>query len=169
MRSRASAITIACLPSGLKYRLYGSSTRTERPGLPVRGSIGVSMLPLLSLTHSVLRSHEGTTCCGCAGTGKLLTTLNVRGSRTSTELLPRLGTYTSGRAVRAAPESIEAPVRAYTSKREAAAPEVFSPPRGEGDGEGDAIGDVDATDVPVAGCEEQAPRRTAASTATAKA
>ena len=92
MRSRASAITIACLPSGLKYRLYGSSTGTERPGLPVAGSTGVSMLPLLSLTHRVFMSHEGTTCCGCAGTGNCSTTLKVFGSMTSTRLLPRSGT-----------------------------------------------------------------------------
>src|SRR4051812_28371998 len=63
-----------------------------------------------------------------------------------------------------------APVRAYTSKAEAAAPEVFSPPRREGDGEGDVdAGDVDATDVPFAGWEEQPPRSAVASTVPATA
>ena len=37
----ASATTIADLPSGVKYMLYGSSTAIDAPGLPVFGSIGV--------------------------------------------------------------------------------------------------------------------------------
>src|SRR3954464_1822744 len=64
----ASATTIADLPSGEKYMLYGSSTGTDAPGLPVFGSIGVR-LPLLVrsallATQSVRRSQDGTTCCG---------------------------------------------------------------------------------------------------------
>src|SRR2546421_12830887 len=41
-----SATTIAARPSGVKYRLYGSSTGMAAPGLAVLGSIGVK-LPLL--------------------------------------------------------------------------------------------------------------------------
>ena len=39
----ASATTIADLPSGEKYMLYGSSTGIALPGLPVFGSIGVTL------------------------------------------------------------------------------------------------------------------------------
>ena len=39
----ASATTIADLPSGEKYMLYGSSTAIGLPGLPVLGSIGVRL------------------------------------------------------------------------------------------------------------------------------
>ena len=56
----ASATTMADLPSGDQYMLYGSSTAIALPGLPVTGSIGVR-LPLvvfsaLLATHSVRRS-----------------------------------------------------------------------------------------------------------------
>jgi len=59
-RWRASATTMADLPSGVKYMLYGSSTGIDAPVLPVRGSIGVR-LPLsvrsaLLAAHSVRRS-----------------------------------------------------------------------------------------------------------------
>jgi hypothetical protein len=67
------------------------------------------MLPLLSLTQSVLKSQDGTTCCGCAGTAKVRTILYVLGSMTSTELLPRFGTYTRGFARRVTAVSIPAP------------------------------------------------------------
>src|SRR5690348_13193743 len=78
-RLKASATTIASLPSGVKYMLYGSSTLTGVPGLPVIGSIGVR-LPLvvfsaLLATQSVFRSHDGTTCCGFRPTLNLPTTL----------------------------------------------------------------------------------------------
>ena len=43
-------MTIAFVPSGEKYRLYGSSIGIGAPGLPVRGSIGVSVLPWLLFT-----------------------------------------------------------------------------------------------------------------------
>ena len=42
-RLSASATTIADLPSGVKYMLYGSSTAIALPGLPVFGSIGVRL------------------------------------------------------------------------------------------------------------------------------
>ena len=42
-RLSASATTIADLPSGVKYMLYGSSTTMVLPGLPVVGSIGVRL------------------------------------------------------------------------------------------------------------------------------
>ena len=42
MRFSRSAITIAYLPSGVKYMLYGSSTWIVYPVLPVAGSIMVS-------------------------------------------------------------------------------------------------------------------------------
>ncbi len=67
-RLRASATTIADLPSGVAYMLYGSSTLIALPGLPVRGSIGVRLPSVgpsaLLVTHSVRRSHDGTMCCG---------------------------------------------------------------------------------------------------------
>ena len=39
-------------------------TGTGSPGRPVRGSIGVRLLPASLVTHSVRRSHDGVTCCG---------------------------------------------------------------------------------------------------------
>ncbi len=91
-RCRASATTIAYFPSGVKYMLYGSSTGISAPGLPVRGSIGVRLLPELFVTYSVARSHAGTTCWGMRPTGKWSTTWYVAGSMTSTVLLSPLGT-----------------------------------------------------------------------------
>ncbi len=55
-RWRASATTMADLPSGVKYMLYGSSTGIAVPVLPVRGSIGVR-LPLL-LRSALLAAHS---------------------------------------------------------------------------------------------------------------
>src|SRR5689334_4736214 len=78
------AMTTAYLPSGVKYRLYGSCTGTSSPTFPVAGSMGVSELPRSLLTHRVLRSHDGTTCCGWVPTGIVLTTLYVFGSMTVT-------------------------------------------------------------------------------------
>ena len=71
----ASAITTAYLPSGVKYRLYGSSTATGVPIFPVAGSIGVSALPWSLLTHRVRRSQDGTTCSGLCGTCVVFSTL----------------------------------------------------------------------------------------------
>ena len=48
----ASATTIADLPSGEKYMLYGSSTGIALPGLPVFGSIGIT-LPLVRVLRVV--------------------------------------------------------------------------------------------------------------------
>src|SRR6185503_12925244 len=84
----ASATTIADLPSGEKYMLYGSSTGIAAPGLPVLGSMGVR-LPLsvrsaLLVTQSVFKSHDGTTCCGFKPTLYLSMTLKVFGSMTYT-------------------------------------------------------------------------------------
>src|SRR5215468_3659829 len=82
----ASATTIADLPSGEKYMLYGSSTATGFPGLPVFGSTGVRLPRLvfsaLLATHRVRRSHDGTTCCGLRPTLNLSTTLKLAGSIT---------------------------------------------------------------------------------------
>src|SRR5436305_7824516 len=69
-----SATTIAARPSGVKYKLYGSSTGMAVPGLPVLGSIGVKLTllrraPFLA-THKVLRSHDGMTGCGLAPRGR---------------------------------------------------------------------------------------------------
>ena len=95
-RLYASATTIAYLPSGDQYRLYGSSTGTDLPGLPVRGSIGVRLPSVrpsaLFATHSVFRSHDGTMCCGSMPTLKVSTTLSVAGSITVTLRSDRLGT-----------------------------------------------------------------------------
>src|ERR1051325_10281135 len=59
----ASATTMAALPSGVKYILYGSSTGMFLPGLPVSGSIGVTLPSVrpsaLLLTHSVFKSQRG--------------------------------------------------------------------------------------------------------------
>ena len=68
----SSGTTIALVPSGVKYRLYGSVTEIGVPGCPVRGSIGVSAFPRSLFTYNVRRSHEGTTCCGRSGTEKWL-------------------------------------------------------------------------------------------------
>src|SRR3954470_1529541 len=93
---RASATTIARRPSAVKYRLYGSDTGTGRPGRPLRGSIGVRLLPRSLVTHSVRRSHEGVTCCGCSPVAKCLTMRPLRWSISSTVFDPELGTYTRG-------------------------------------------------------------------------
>ena len=85
-RLRASATTIADLPSGVKYMLYGSSTGIGLPGLPVRGSTGVRLPSVrpsaLLVTHSVRMSHEGTMCCGPMPTLKRSTTFIAAGSTT---------------------------------------------------------------------------------------
>ena len=95
-RLKASATTIASLPSGVKYMLYGSSTAIGLPGLPVCGSIGVRLPSVrpsaLLATQSVCRSHDGTTCCGLTPTLKVSTTFSVSGSITDTVLAARLGT-----------------------------------------------------------------------------
>ena len=80
IRRRCSAITTAYRPSGVKYRLYGSSTGIVRPGFPVTGSIAVRLLPMSLLTHSVFRSYEGTMCWGTAPTLKCRTIRYVRWS-----------------------------------------------------------------------------------------
>ena len=80
-RLNASATTIADLPSGEKYMLYGSSTGIALPALPVRGSTGVTLptfvFSALFATHSVRMSHDGTTCCGFKPTRNLSTTASV--------------------------------------------------------------------------------------------
>src|SRR6476620_5035699 len=93
-RCSASATTIAALPSGVKYMLYGSCTGTFGPRrLPVVGSIGVSELPPSSLlTHSVFRSYDGTTCCEPGAVAKVSMTLYVVGSITDTVPPEWLGT-----------------------------------------------------------------------------
>src|ERR1700712_4193999 len=84
-RWRASATMIIEFPSGVKYMLYGSSIGTVVPGLPVTGSMGVRLppapvpLPLL-FTHSFVRSHDGTTCCGVGPVANVSITLNAVGS-----------------------------------------------------------------------------------------
>jgi hypothetical protein len=72
------------------------------PGLPVAGSIGVRVLPALLLTHSVLRSNDGTTCCAIAPVANLSITLYVVGSITHTSADSLWGTYTRFRAFAAA-------------------------------------------------------------------
>jgi len=66
------------------------------PGFPVTGSMGVRLPSgrpsALLVTHSVFRSHEGTTCCGWIPTSKRSTTFMVAGSITVTSLPWRLGT-----------------------------------------------------------------------------
>src|SRR4051812_4790195 len=89
-RFSASSTTMALLPSGEKYMLYGSCTTIALPGLPVFGSIGVSV-PLvvrsaLLVTHKVCRSQDGTMCCGLKPTLYLSITLKVEGSMTYTSL-----------------------------------------------------------------------------------
>src|ERR1700704_3374749 len=101
-------------PSGVKYMLYGSSTATGGPGLPVTGSIGVSVPSVrcsaLLVTHRVVRSQEGTTCCGFTPTGNLSTTLSVAGSITGTSLDLRFGTYPRASALATAELSLSAVV-----------------------------------------------------------
>src|SRR5262249_51432717 len=113
-RLSASATTIADRPSGVKYMLYGSSTATAGPGLPVSGSIGVSVPSVrcsaLLVTHSVVRSQDGTTCWGFTPTENRSTALRVAGSITVTSLDCRLGTYTRGKALAAAGLSLSAVV-----------------------------------------------------------
>ena len=60
--------------------------------MPVAGSMGVSVLPLSLLTHSVFRSQDGTTCCGWLPTGIVSMTLYVLGSMTETVSDSVLGT-----------------------------------------------------------------------------
>jgi hypothetical protein len=88
----ASATTIARRPSAVKYRLYGSRTRTRRPGRAVRGSIGVRLLPVSLVTQSVRRSHDGVMCCGSPPVAKCRTMRPVRWEITSTLSEPELGT-----------------------------------------------------------------------------
>src|SRR5215470_2513634 len=92
----ASATTIADFPSGEKYMLYGSSTLTAFPGLPVFGSIGMRLpavvFSALFATHSVRRSHDGTTCCGLMPTLNLAITWYVAGSITYTSFDCTCGT-----------------------------------------------------------------------------
>ena len=64
--------------------LYGSITRTGVPSSPVNGSIGVSVLEPLLSTHSVVRSYDGTTCCGTLPVLNVRTTAYVDGSMTLT-------------------------------------------------------------------------------------
>jgi hypothetical protein len=79
-------------PVGREVKVAGSATGRGLPGSPVRGSIGVSVLPLSLSTHSVRRSHDGVTCWGSVGTLKRRTTLNVAGSISSTALPSVSGT-----------------------------------------------------------------------------
>ena len=51
-------------PVGGEVEVVGIRDRHGRPCRPVRGSIGVSELLSSLVTHSVLRSHDGVTCCG---------------------------------------------------------------------------------------------------------
>ena len=87
---------MADLPSGEKYMLYGSSTAMALPGFPVVGSIGVRLPSVrpsaLLVTQSVLRSYDGTTCCGFTPTRKRSITFRVVWSITHTSLDLRLGT-----------------------------------------------------------------------------
>src|ERR1700738_4622852 len=91
-----SATMIAARPSGVKYRLYGSSTGMAVPGLPVLGSIGVKLpllrrAPLLA-THKVFRSQDGATGWGAGAGGKRASRANVAGSMTYTLFERRFGT-----------------------------------------------------------------------------
>src|SRR3954466_4882145 len=78
-RSRRSATMIAYFPSGVKYMLYGSSTCTGEPSLPVSGSIGINVLDSLLSTQRRDRSYEGTTCCGIDPVLNVRTTSYVDG------------------------------------------------------------------------------------------
>src|SRR5215831_14149062 len=92
IRDSASATTIAFLPSGVKYRLYGSATGTGGPGLPVFGLIGVRLLPSVSLTHSTEPFQDGVMWLGCPPTAKVLMILKVCGLISLTVSLRLLGT-----------------------------------------------------------------------------
>ena len=87
---------MACLPSGVQYMLYGSSTGMVLPGLPVVGSTTVrlplSLFSALLATYSVFRSQLGTTCCGYSPTLKVCVTFSVAGSITDTVCAMWLGT-----------------------------------------------------------------------------
>src|SRR5580700_4634149 len=67
-RRMASATTMAYLPSGVKYMLYGSLTLIVSSLCPVAGSMRVTLSPRSFSTQRVLRSYEGMTCCGCVPT-----------------------------------------------------------------------------------------------------
>ena len=67
-------------------------TGTGLPWRPVRGSIGVRLLPRSLVTQSRLRSHDGVTCWGSAPVAKWSTILYVRWSITSTVSLFEFGT-----------------------------------------------------------------------------
>ena len=105
----ASATTIADLPSGVKYMLYGSSTAIAVPGLAGLGSIGVRLPSVrpsaLLATQSVRRSHDGTTCCGLRPTLKVSTTLSVAGSITETVVGAQVGHVDARQVARDAPGS----------------------------------------------------------------
>src|ERR1700746_2111979 len=94
IRFRASAITSAYWPSGVKYRLYGSATATGEPARPVRGSMGVSLPPTVLFTHSTEPSQDGVTWLGPIPTSNVVMTRWVRGSISVTVLLRLFGTYT---------------------------------------------------------------------------
>ena len=68
----------------------------------MRGSIGVSVLPRSLLTHRVLRSHEGVTCCGSRPTAKCRMIVALCWSMTSTVPDWEFGTYTRAGTPRAA-------------------------------------------------------------------
>src|SRR5262245_56407444 len=75
-------------------------------------------LPLLVFsallaTHSVRRSHDGTTCCGLSPTLNLSTTVNVAGSITYTSFDWMCGTYTHARSLATAGLILPAPVSLY--------------------------------------------------------
>src|SRR4051794_7739756 len=91
-RASRSATTIAYLPSGVKYMLYGSATGIVRPNFPVLGLIVVTLLPSSFSTYKVFRSHDGTTCCGSAPTECVTITRWVVGLMTLTVLESEFGT-----------------------------------------------------------------------------
>ena len=69
----------------------GRSTRLAGLGVDRReGAVGRPSA--LFVTQSVLRSHDGTMCCGFSPTLNVLTTCIVAGSITDTSFEPRLGT-----------------------------------------------------------------------------
>ena len=77
---------------GREVEVVGVATGIGRPGRPVTGLIGVSVLLWSFVTYSRLRSQDGTTCCGSSPTGNCRITRRVAGLITSTVLLPELGT-----------------------------------------------------------------------------
>src|SRR4051794_33763709 len=91
-RRLLSATTIADEPSGVKYRLYGSSTAIGLPGVPVDASIGTTLLPRLSSTHRVRRSYDGTMCCGSRAVLNDRSTVRVAWSITVTVFDTPFGT-----------------------------------------------------------------------------